>query len=316
MKRIGIIGAPCIDEVISPSGEMTSQAFGGILYSYAAIERAIGELNIEVECFPITWTSIPDRELILPFYKLLTHFKDITPLLQTEALTNRVRLVYQDDANRTEHCPSILPELTPAELSWIDLGSLDGLFINMISGFDISLETMRWIRGQTKAHIHLDVHAMVLGTLSIESNEPRKLAGRSDWRQWLACVDSVQMNELESDWLGAYELNSELELLQEIRRLFNSKGSPQTVIVTRAERGATSFDFIAEKIWKKDPMKRPILNTTGSGDVFGAIYTLAKTLGASEQESLYHAESWAGWNTELSSLEEILYAPLSSEITA
>ncbi|MEP7235259.1 MAG: carbohydrate kinase family protein, partial [Ignavibacteriota bacterium] len=307
---------PCIDEIISPSAEMTSQALGGILYSYAALERAVRESGAEVEFLPLTWTSNPDREIILPFYKLLPHFKDLSKLFPTESLTNRVQLVYSDDSHRSEHCPVILPPMTPEELSWVDLASLDGLFINMISGFDISLETLKWIRSQTKAYIHLDIHALVLGELSTHANLPRKICGVAGWRDWLGNVDSVQMNEVESDWLGAPELLSEKMLLAEIRKLSDDTGSPKTVIITRAERGATSFDFVHEKIWNKEPIKREVVNTTGSGDVFGALYTLTKTLGTSEQEALWHAETWAGWNTELQSLEEILIAPLSEEITS
>ncbi len=313
-KRIGIIGQPCIDEIISPSGEMTEQALGGILYSYAALERAVRESFVDVKFLPLSWTSTPDREIILPLYSLLHHFKDLSKLFPTESLTNRVRLVYSDEAHRTEHCPNILPPMTAEELSWVDLASLDGLFINMISGFDISLETLKWIRGQTKAYIHLDVHALVLGKLSEDENKPRKISGVRLWREWMMNVDSIQMNETETDWFAAPEITNEKQLLAEIRRLSDEHGSPKTVVVTRAERGATSFDFKHEKIWNKEPNKKAIVNTTGSGDVFGALYTLTKTLGTTEQEALWHAETWAGWNTELQSLEEILIAPLSNEI--
>ncbi len=315
-KRIGIIGQPCIDEIISPSGEITSQALGGILYSYAALERAARESNVDVEFFPLTWTSSVDEEIILPFYSLLKHFKNLSKLFKTDSLTNRVRLVYLDETHRTEHCPFILPEMTPEELSWVDLASLDGLFINMISGFDISLDTLKWIRSQTKAYIHLDVHALVLGELSHDENFPRRIKGVKDWREWVSNVDSIQMNEIESDWFGEPETNSEKQLLGEIQKLSLKNSSPNSVIITRAERGATSFDFRNEKIWNKEPSQKGILNTTGSGDVFGALYTLTKTLGTSEQEALWHAEAWAGWNAELQSLEEILIAPLSKEITS
>ena len=313
-KRIGIIGQPCIDEIISPTGEMTEQALGGIFYSYAAMERAARESSVDVEFLPLTWTSNPDREIILPFYSLLHHFKDLSKLFPTESLTNRVRLVYSDETHRTEHCPTILPPMTSEELSWVDLASLDGLFINMISGFDISLDTLKWIRSQTKAYIHLDVHALVLGKLSEEENKPRKVSGVKHWRDWVTNVDSIQMNETESDWFAAPEIATEKQLLAEIRKLSDKLGLPKTVVITRAERGATSFDFTHEKIWNKEPNTKAILNTTGSGDVFGALYTLTKTLGISEQEALWHAETWAGWNTELQSLEEILIAPLSKEI--
>src|SRR5579872_1626877 len=184
IKRIGIIGQPCIDEIISPSGEMTAQALGGIFYSYAAFERAARESGADVEFLPLTWFSKPDEEIILPFISLLAHFKDLSKLFSTDSLTNRVRLVYSDETHRTEHCPIILPPMTSEELSWIDLSSLDGIFINMISGFDISLETLQWIRSQTKAYIHLDIHALVLGELSQSADSPRQITGRKDWKHW------------------------------------------------------------------------------------------------------------------------------------
>jgi hypothetical protein len=316
LKRIGIIGQPCIDEIISPNGEMTSQALGGILYSYAALERVVKESNSEVEFLPLTWFSKPDADVILPLFALLPHFKDLSKLFSTESLTNRVRLIYSDNIHRSEHCPIILPPITPEELSWIDVASLDGIFINMISGFDISLDTLKWIRTQTKAYIHLDIHALVLGELSNDTNEPRKMTGRKDWSEWIKSVDSVQMNEMESDWLGAPKITAEKELLSEIRKLSTDQGLPKTVIITRGERGATSFDFQKEKILNKEASKKAIKNTTGSGDVFGAIYTLCKTIGTSEEEALYQAEAWAGWNVGLDRLEEILIAPISREITA
>ena len=219
---------------------------------------------------------------------MLGHFKNLSKLFPTDTLTNRVRLVYTDETNRTEHCPIILPPITTEELSWVDLASFDGLFINMISGFDISLETLKWIREQTAAYIHLDVHALVLGELSQDANIPRRITGVRNWREWVANVDSIQMNETESDWFGAPEITSEKQLLAEIRKLSDENGSPKTVVITRAERGATSFDFTHEKIWNKAPVQRNVLNTTGSGDVFGALYILTKTLGTSEQEALWH----------------------------
>ena len=53
-------------------------------------------------------------------------------------------------------------------------------------------------------------------------------------------------------------------------------------------------------------MSRAVKNTTGSGDVFGAVYTLSKVFGTSEEQSLFQAEEMAGWNAGLEKLEDIL----------
>lgn len=309
MKRIGIIGAPCIDEIITPDGKVAELALGGVLYSYAAMERFATVHKLEVEFIPLTLVSKPDGMLLADLYTQLKHFNfDQTP--RTDEETNRVQLVYSDDIHRTEHCPHILPELKPEHLPKELLGSLDGLFVNMISGFDILVETMKYIRANTQAFIHLDVHALVLGELSNDPAKPRQFTGVKEWREWVTSVDSVQLNEKESDWLGAPEITSEMELLLQTKLLSKQAGAPKSVIVTRGERGATLFDFASEKIWNKVPEPVQVKNTTGSGDVFGGVFTVCKTVGTADQEALWHAETLAGWNTSLETLEEILRAPL------
>lgn len=311
MKRIGIIGAPCIDEIIAPNGQLLERQLGGVLYSWAAAERIIRESKLDVQIVPLTFISIPDAEYLQEFMSELAHFDFSAAPRTYDALSNRVKLQYHEDNSRSEFCASILPELKPEHLPADVLASLDGLFINMISGFDISVETLRYIRANTQAYIHLDIHALVLGPLSKDPAVPRIPRGVASWREWMTNVDSAQLNEMESDWFGVPDTTSEMELLTEIRALNTKHGSPKTVIITRAERGATAFDFAATKIWNKTPSTKPIENTTGSGDVFGAVYAISKTLGTSEEQSLWQAEELAGWNAGLKSLREILTAQLA-----
>ena len=306
MKRIAIIGAPCIDEVISPTGEVTSTQLGGILYSYAAMERAAAVVDLDVEIIPLTFISIPDSDHLIPFFQQLKHFSFSSAPKTDSLLSNRVKLVYSTDSERSEFCASILPELKPEHFDPQLLASLDGIFINMISGLDISLETLKYIRQNTKAYIHLDVHAMILGELSNTPDKPRLVRGVKQWREWLTNVDSAQMNEMEADWFAVPEVATEIDFVREARNLYKTTGAPKSIIVTRAERGATCFDFEHDKIWNKVPVKRVIKNTTGSGDVFGAVYTLSKVFGTSEEQSLFQAEEMAGWNAGLEKLEDIL----------
>ncbi|HYM20735.1 MAG TPA: PfkB family carbohydrate kinase [Candidatus Kapabacteria bacterium] len=311
MTRIAIIGAPCIDEVISPDGTCMSTQLGGVLYSYAAMQRLISHASLNVEVIPLTFISIADGDLLEPFFAELSSFNFSFAPKTYEAVSNRVKLLYQSDTERSEYCAGILPELRIQHISTELLETLDGIFINMISGFDISLDTLRYIRAHTHAHIHLDIHAMILGELSHHPEIPRRVGGVNAWREWIRNVDSLQMNELEADWFGVPETTSEVELLHEIRSLAKEHQSPKTAIITRAERGATAFDFTNEQIWNKTPTLRRIRNATGSGDVFGAVYTLSRTLGTSEEQSLWQAEEIAGWNAGLPTLEEILSAPLN-----
>jgi sugar/nucleoside kinase (ribokinase family) len=48
------------------------------------------------------------------------------------------------------------------------------------------------------------------------------------------------------------------------------------------------------------------IDTTGSGDVFGAVYALERTLGASLKDAIRSANLWAGKNTMLKGVFELL----------
>jgi hypothetical protein len=92
MKRIGIIGAPCIDEIITPDGKTAELALGGVLYSYAAMERFAMVHKLDVEFIPLTFISQPDGMLLADLYTQLKHFNfDHAP--RTDEQTNRVQLV-------------------------------------------------------------------------------------------------------------------------------------------------------------------------------------------------------------------------------
>lgn len=311
--RIGVIGQSCIDEVILPDGSLRSRSLGGILYSYAALDRIISEGHKAVHVVPISWRSFADQALTDPFVSSLQHAL-LEEWLTTEAPTNRVQLVYRTDSDRTEHCPTILPPVTPADIDVEKLRDLDVLFVNMISGYDISIETMEWLAERATEfgfYIHLDVHALVLGDLSNTGGagfgEGRKPRGVDDWHRWLRAADSVQMNELEARWLAAPHAQSAKEFVSFIKSGL-LEGKLGTMVLTRAERGATVLDLLNNQYLDLPAAPSSVVNTTGSGDVFGAVFSYCIAVGHHPFEAAREAIKWATWNTTLGSLEEILTA--------
>jgi pfkB family carbohydrate kinase len=317
--RIGILGQPCIDEIVHPGKRSLppDRALGGVLYSYAAMERLIRERGSAKDSFvPLTWFSYPDREFLETLLGTFVHMDHTSGLWPTDSLTNRVQLVYQKDGHRSEHCPHILPPLTQEHITPTLLDSLDGLFINMISGFDIALDTLEATLSKTKErpHLHLDIHALVLGPLSQVDADQKFGGGRQprgvvEWRRWLALADSVQMNEFEARWFADPELRTEEELLRAIERM-DANERPKQVIVTRAANGASVYDFDAGEAHHVPPAKVDALETTGSGDVFGSAYIFSVLAGGKPEEALREAVNWATWNTTLPSIEQILDAQL------
>jgi pfkB family carbohydrate kinase len=319
--RIGIIGQPCIDEIIHvahPSA-VPEQALGGVLYSYAAMERLMRESGSESDSFaPLTWLSAPDRSFLETLLDRFHHLERGTGLWPTNSQTNRVQLVYRENGDRAEHCPHILPALSLNELSMDVLDSLDGLFVNIISGYDISIETLEAALNSLakRPYVHLDIHALVLGSLSEQDEKApfgggREPRGVKEWKRWLAIADSVQMNELEVRWLADPEMKSERELLQYII-LSNQFPKLQYLILTRAERGATLFDFEHEMVYNASPPAVKAIETTGSGDVFGSAFIFSMLSGKRPDDALHNAVEWASWNTTLRSIYQILDSKMSS----
>ncbi len=316
--RIGIIGQPCIDEIVHVGKQSSTpdQALGGVLYSYAAMERILRELGTAGDSFvPLTWLSNPDRAFIELLLEKFHHVEREEGLWPTESLTNRVQLVYRENGDRAEHCPHILPSLASDQLTPSLLDSLDGIFVNMISGFDIDIDVLEIAIKELKKrpYIHLDIHALVLGALSKQGDDAPFGRGRTprgvpEWKRWLALADSVQMNELEACWLADPDIKSEQELLKYIL-LSNQFPKLRYLILTRAERGATLFDFENEMVYNATPPLIAAVETTGSGDVFGSAFIFSMLSGHTSENALSKAVEWASWNTTLSTIDQILDAP-------
>ena len=312
--RIGILGQPCIDSLVYPGGR-SKRALGGVLYSYVAMERLMRERGSAQYSFvPLTWLSNPDREYLETLLGKLQYMDRAAGLWTTDLQTNRVQLVYDKKGDREEHCPHILPQLTAEQFTPSLLDSLDGLFVNMISGFDISIDTLeRALKESTKRpFVHLDVHALILGVLS-EAGEGgyglgRESHGVLEWRRWLAVADSVQMNENEVRWLADPELHTEEELLRAIERM-EPHLRPRHVILTRASRGASLYLFDSGEAHHVPVPEITAIETTGSGDVFGSAYLFSILQGKQPEQSLREAVRWASWKTTLTSIEQILNAP-------
>jgi sugar/nucleoside kinase (ribokinase family) len=299
VKKIGIIGAPCIDEIVSPSGEVTGFSLGGILYSYAVLERIARERNLDVIYFPFTIIAERDLEFLEPFFMKLKHFDFSHTPRSKDATTNRVQLIYQDEGKRKEVCGVILPEITPEQFNKDILSSLDGLFVNMISGYDMSVSTMGWLRTNTSCHIHLDVHALTLGKLS---EMGRKFAPVDDWQHWALAVNSVQLNEKEALYFPPAGSSS---YVSQMSQLANDE-IERTVILTRGEKDTIGYNITRSKKHIIPTQRLTPIDTTGSGDVFGAVYLLEHVLGASMPDAIRSANEWAGKNTLLKGVFELL----------
>jgi sugar/nucleoside kinase (ribokinase family) len=173
----------------------------------------------------------------------------------------KVHLVLHKAAERHEAYENITNNL---QLRFINFNSFDGILINMITGFDISLEQLQYIRKNSSALIYFDIHTFSRG---LGENYVRNFRLIPDFDQWLKCLDIVQVNQFELFTISKKE--SEPEIVEEIISL-----GVQYFCITKGEQGAKVYYNHNGEINSYFISARKVNNPhlIGCGDVFGAAF--------------------------------------------
>jgi sugar/nucleoside kinase (ribokinase family) len=139
----------------------------------------------------------------------------------------------------------------------------------MVSGFDLTLETLSTLRMTTQpGHtlVHIDVHSLALG---IDEQFRRFYRPVETWRRWCYLADTIQMNEDEAKALPL-EYLAEEDLAKQILSL-----GLRGLLITRGARGVTAWEQEHKRISRKDFAAVKIeqaSDPTGCGDVFAAAF--------------------------------------------
>jgi sugar/nucleoside kinase (ribokinase family) len=258
------------------------EEWGGITYALAAAAAAR----------PPDWTIVPVmkvgrdlEERAWRFLRELPGFDCESGLRIVPEPNNRVELRYQDMERRTEQMSGGVPPWQWEELQPIVAG-LDALYINFISGFELSLETATRLRAAFDGPIYADLHSLFLG---IDAAGWRSFQPLAAWREWLRCFDIVQVNEPEMDmlasaWGDPWHLAAEV-VGPDLRLLVVTLGSRGAACIAAPDfgRGPLSWKHDAGRIERVVPpaaarSQRFTLapdtqvdgDPTGCGDVWGA----------------------------------------------
>lgn len=259
-----VVGHLCLD-VIHPVEGPEVESYGGIYYALAALASLSRPSDIVSPVFGVSKADYP---------ALIEHLKrfpnvETSGVYQFDGPTNRVHLYYTDQQNRIE-CSKDIAGPIPYEKIRRHL-SVDGVLINMISGFDITIETLDHVRLAIRSRnipLHFDYHSLTLG---VKENHERFRRPIEDWRRWAFMNDTVQLNEEEIGSLAVEGL-TEKQTAGHLLTL-----SVKGVVVTKGDRGATLYYNEHKRILQKDvqgiKLEHP-LDATGCGDVFGAAFLL------------------------------------------
>ena len=277
MKRLGVIGSFVWDVIYGRDTRNTAvEEWGGITYALGGLDAAL----------PNGWEIVPVMKIgadlaarAHAFLRTLPRMAPDAALVEVPFPNNRVELRYFSDERRSEILSGGVPPW-----SWIALQpllqNLDALYINLISGFELELETAQLIRQHFRGPIYCDLHSL---TLAVQPSGLRTLRPLPNAGDWCACFDILQVNEDEMSMMAADPL--------ELAATALSRGA-RALSVTLGRRGAIYFaapDF--ERLQDLDrprplgatvgPVRTALIpaetvdgvtDPTGCGDVWGATY--------------------------------------------
>jgi sugar/nucleoside kinase (ribokinase family) len=263
---ITVIGHLCKDIVHMPGEkDPLEESFGGIMYTLLTLANLMSERD----CIqPVFGVGQADYEALMEQLKPFKNI-DVSGIFKFKYPTNQVQLFYEKDAQTRIECSQNISAPIPFNRIKPYLDG-DGVLINMISGADITLETLGYIRMEVRERgipIHFDFHSLTLGT---DQEFKRFRRPITDWRRWCFMLNSIQMSEEEALGLSA-ERYDEKTLTNHLMPLM-----VETLLITRGERGATVIvQDIHKKLTRKDidgVSFGTMIDSTGCGDVFGAAF--------------------------------------------
>jgi sugar/nucleoside kinase (ribokinase family) len=280
-----IIGHSVVDKVFDKG--IVSIKPGGIFYTVASL---LSQLQNDEKLYLCSEIDEENENLFKELYNLVEkeylRFIDSIP---------KVELIIENISERKETYSQISRNLT---LPRNNLNRFDGILVNMISGYDISLTQIQKLREKYDGLIYFDVHTLSRG---VDENLNRNFRRIENFNKWAECIDILQANESE-----LLTLSDKKDEVQTIEELFIC--GVKQVIITRAERGATVFFRENDRIIKyhKDALQVNLINKVGCGDVFGAVYFYNFIKNKNVTLAIEQANLFAGISTTYSDIKDFL----------
>ena len=170
--------------------DLPVEEWGGITYALSALDAAL----------PDGWEVVPVMKIGSDaaargreYLRSLRRLAPDAALIEVPYRNNRVELRYHSAERRTERLEGGVPGW-----SWLGLKplirGLDALYVNLLSGWELDLETAQLLRQHFTGPIYCDLHSLVLALQPDGLRTPRAVP---NIREWCACFDLLQVNEEE-----------------------------------------------------------------------------------------------------------------------
>lgn len=303
-RKVGVIGTFVWDEIHGRHAhDEPVQEWGGITYALGALDAALSD---DWEVVPILKVGYDLAPRAREFMGSLRRISPGTAPVEVPHPTNKVTLHYESAERRCEHLRGGIPGWGWLGLKPLTHG-LDALYINMISGFELDLETAQLIRQNFRGPIFCDLHSLLL---AVQPDGVRTLQPLPNAEAWLRCFDIVQVNEDEMSMMATDGMDLAAKALG---------AGVSCLVVTMGSRGAVyfaapGFNSLAalnrDRIAGKHGAIRTALvpakatrghldgDPTGCGDVWGATYFSRLLAGDNLAEAMDAAMSAAARNVD------------------
>jgi hypothetical protein len=318
VPKVGVIGSLVWDLIHGrdPLAPPTEE-WGGIAYALGGLDASL----------PPDWQIVPlikvGRDLAPEAAELLKGLTRLAPgarCVEVPAPNNRVVLHYQSAERRCERMSGGVPGWT-----WLELGpmvmDLDAIYLNFISGFELTLGTAQALRQGFKGPIYADLHSLFLG---MHHDGIRVLQPLADPAAWFGCFDAVQLNEDEMRQLSPDPLSLSAQALGAGTSLlvvtlgpkgaayvaapgFDGWGTARGVTLSEAKGPSPGAWPLRSAQGGSGAVRTALvpaphvdaLDPTGCGDVFGAVACARLLAGDSVEAALGHATALATRNAGL-----------------
>jgi hypothetical protein len=288
------------------------EEWGGITYALGALDAALPE---DWEIVPLMKVGADLAERAREFVRPLRRLAPDAALIEVPYPNNRVELRYFSDERRSEVLSGGVPTW-----SWLGLkpllGGIDALYVNLISGFELDLETAQLLRQHFRGPVYCDLHSLLLAVQPGGLRTPRPLPNVADWCR---CFDILQVNEDEMALMAPDPMAlAATALASGVRCLCVTMG-PRGVVYfaapdfERLEGGATPRQAPAGGLARVAGVLGPIRTAlvpaapirggeagdpTGCGDVWGATYFSRLLAGDMFTDAIRTAATAAARNVE------------------
>lgn len=302
------------------------EEWGGLGYTLEALAAGIPR---GWRAFPIVKIGRDLSESSLRWLRAIPELEIGDGVVEVPEANNRVEIRYTSSDRRAERLVGGVPPWGWDELAPLVQG-LDALYVNFISGFEMTLETAEALRQGFDGPIYADLHSLFLGLGAHGARIPRQLP---EWERWLRCFDAVQLNDDEFDLLGR-AVGDPWQLAARV-----VGPDLKLIVVTMGPAGAgyvasASFDP-APATWARTrgrlgddgpvksgrvPLVSPecVGDPTGCGDVWGATVLARMLAGSSLDEAMAGANEMAAKNVAHLGAEGLRFhlrgQPLGSEL--